>query len=161
MYSYNNTVIVDVQFVVSLNKEYTIKELAILPAAQPTPFYFLFKPPYPFRNLDRRAKYQNLYNCRFVNGLDWDFGIEDYSSIKQVLKTYQNCTIIVKGCEKKTALQKLLPLCNIVDLQAVSRLEDLPNFKHNCPYHAESFQRCVVNNVYKIRRCMDNKNLFN
>lgn len=161
MYSYADTVIVDVQFLLGKNKEYIIKELAILPVTQPTPYYFLFKPPHPFFKLGKRTQFQNLYNCRYINGLDWYCGNTDYSAIKEVLAPYQACTIIVKGAEKQVALLKYLPHSNIIDLiNEDFCLEDQQDFVHNCPYHNTSFQRCAINVTYKIRRYMDQKNLF-
>lgn len=161
MYSYSGTVIVDIQFLLGKNKEYIIKELAILPVTHPTALYFLFKPPHPFYKLGKRNQFQNLYNCRYINALDWYCGNVDYSLIKEVLNPYQDCTIIVKGNEKRAALMKYLPDSNIIDLKLEEfRLEDQQDFVHNCPYHNESFQRCAVNHTYKIRRYMEQKNLF-
>lgn len=162
MYPYSDSVVVDVQFLSGKNKENIIKELAILPVNCPNSLYFLFKAPYPFFKLGKRNQFQNLYNCRHINGLDWYSGNVDYSTIKEVLSAYQNCTIIVKGLEKKAALEKYLPYgTNIVNLQDESRLEDLQDFVHNCPYHESTYNRCALNNAYKIRRILEQKNLLN
>lgn len=161
MYAYSDTVVVDIQFLIGKNKENIIKELSILPVNNPSSFYFLFKPPYPFFKLGKRTQFQNLYNCRYINALDWYSGYVDFSTIKDVLSGYQNYTIIVKGLEKKAALQKYLPATtNIVDLDEESRLEDLHDFVHNCPYHDASYKRCAINNTYKIRRVLEQNRLL-
>lgn len=162
-YSYADTVVLDVQFLLGRNKENIIKELAILPVTHPTPKYFLFKPPFPFFKLSKRNQYQNLYNCRYINALDWYCGNVDHSALSDILTTYQSSTIIVKGLEKKAAIIKYLPGANIIDIQEeieVIRFEDAHDFVHNCPYHSVGFQRCAINNVYKLRRLMEQKNLF-
>lgn len=162
MYSYTDTVIIDVQFLLGKNKEFIIKELAILPVTHPTALYFLFKPPYPFFKLGKRTQFQNLYNCRYINGLDWYCGSVDYTAIKELLMPYQDCTIIVKGHEKKVALMNYLTSANIIDLIGEDFcLEYQQDYVHNCPYHNTGFQRCAINNTYKIRRYMEQKNLFN
>lgn len=161
MYTYHETVVVDIQFLLGKNKEYIIKELAILPINHPNPLYFLFKPPYPFFKLGKRIQFQNLYNCRYINALDWYSGNVDYCTIKDILSAYQNFTIIVKGQEKKVILQKYLPIpTNIVDLQSEDSLQDCPDFVHNCPHHNSTYSLCALNNVYKIRRMLEQKNLI-
>lgn len=162
MYSYTDTVIIDIQFLLGKNKEYIIKELAILPSTHITPLYFLFKPPYTFFKLGKRIQFQNLYNYRYINALDWYCGNVDYSSIREVLAAFQSYTIIVKGHDKKVALMTYLPNTNIIDLSSADFcLEDHQDFTHNCPYHHSSFQRCAINNTFKIRRYMDQQKLFN
>lgn len=162
-YSYADTVVLDIQFLFGKNKEYIIKELAILPVTHSTPQYFLFKPPFPFFKLSKRNQYQNLYNCRYINALDWYCGSVDYSALSDILTQYQNSTIIVKGSEKTDAIIRYLPGANIIDIQEEVeeiRFEDEHDFVHNCPYHSTGFQRCAINNVYKLRRLMEQKNVF-
>lgn len=132
-----------------------------MPINEPSAFNFSFIPPYPFFELGKRTQFQNLYNCRYINSLDWYSGNVDYSTIKDILHNYQNCTIIVKGLEKKIALQKYLPSStSVVDLQQDFSLHTCFDFVHHCNTHTSLDKLCAINNVYKIRRVLEQKNLL-
>jgi hypothetical protein len=160
MYSRDNAVIIDIQFMHGKSKEYIIKELAILHANYVAAQYYLLKPPYAFCKLGKRAQYQNLYNERYIHNMAWYCGYIDYSKVKYILQPYQNYTIIVKGEEKKNILEKYLSGSTIISLAENFSLQDGPNFTHNCPHHESAFQRCAVNHVYKVRRYLENENLL-
>lgn len=160
MFSYADAVIVDMQFSVGNNSDLFIKELAVLPGNGVAPYYYLFKPPFAFAKLGKRAQYQNLYNLRHINNLDWYCGTMDYSRIQNILAVFRENTIIVKGKSKKDTLAKFLPNAIIEDLGENFSLSAMRNFIHNCPYHDSTFSKCSINNVFKIRTWMEKNSLF-
>lgn len=115
--SRESCVIVDIQFNIGKNCDLIIKEMAILHANYVAPYYYLFKPPYPFCELSKKEKLQNNYNTKFINNLDWNAGYVDYNAITGILLQFKDHTIIVKGEQKKKLLEKLLPIgTNILEL---------------------------------------------
>lgn len=160
MFSHLDTFIIDVQFVVGNHGTHFIKELAILPINGVVPYYCLFKSPFPFVKLRKSAQYQNLYNLRFINNLDWYCGTTDYAKIKSTLMPFQNSTIIVKGKQKKDALAPFFPNKSIEDLDEDFSLSSLRDFLHNCPHHESTFSQCCINNVFKIRTWLEKNDLI-
>lgn len=154
----NKTVFIDVQFNIDMNGHNFIKEMAILKMDETFAKHYLVKPPHAFDLLQQNIMSQNFFNLKRINGLDWNCGDVNASEIAKSLSAYSNFTIVVKGLEKKLELEKYLTFTEIVDLGPGFSLKHLPDYIHHCPHHNSKFQRCAINNVFKIRRYVESLN---
>lgn len=150
--SSSSAVVLDIQFVVGNKQQYFAKELAILQNGRLTPDVYYLKPPYPLEELDAKAKWQNEFTCRNINGLDWDVGDLDYNELKNVLSSLTGRTIYVKGEQKEKFIQKYLPQSTAVINLDIPRLKNLQQFKVPCKIHTEEQfpARCAVQNCTNI-----------
>lgn len=159
-FNIQNTVLIDVQFVCGNFKQQYVKELVILFADSTNTIHHHFKPPYPECKLSSRYLKQNIFNQKYIHGLDWSSGDTDYSMLAYILQTLENYTVIVKGIEKATFLSQFISVDNIIDIQTNKSLSKMVDRYHNCPIHHRGYSRCGVNNVCKILFFLDANNMF-
>lgn len=162
----NNTdiVIIDIQFVIGNEKEYFIKELAILNFESLVAENYIFKPRFHYSKLNTQARIQDYYNYKNINGLRWMDGTLKYENIFDILQKLSDKALIVKGYDKKQILRFYLPTTKIIDLEMSQNLESYTtNSKNYCNLHKQRLKlRCASNNVLKIKQYMlDHKNLKN
>lgn len=154
------TVLVDLQFVCgNFNHQY-VKELVLLFADSTTPIHHHFKAPYHQDHLNKKIIMQNAFNKLHINGLDWNSGDMDYAMLTYILQTMENYTIVVKGAEKAAFLGQYLSANNIINIQTNRSLKNMVDRYHNCPIHHKGFQRCGINNVFKIMFFMVTNKMF-
>lgn len=145
-----STVLIDLQFVNgNFNQQY-VKELVILFADSSNAIHHHLRPPYSEKHLTRRVVRQNIFNRKFINGLDWNSGEMDYSMLAYILQTLEKYTVVVKGPEKAAFLSQFLDANNIMDIQTNKSLSNMVDRYHNCPIHHRGYKRCGINNVFKI-----------
>lgn len=159
-YKQARTVIVDIQFVVGNGSQYFAKEVVILFANSVFPKIFLLKSPYPFCELEQRAKNQCSFLYNKINGLKWTDGYIEYNRVTEILQQIKDFVIVVKGNDKKNFISKYIPFASIIDLDIGCSLKNLKNYDQNCIIHKSYFQRCGVNNVFKLLIFMEKHNLF-
>lgn len=144
------TVIIDLQFVCgNFNQKY-VKELVLLFADSITPIHHHFKAPYNQEQLNKKTLRQNAFIKLHINGLDWNSGDTDYSMLVYILQTVENFNIVVKGAEKAAFLSQYLSAKNIINIQTNRPLKNMVDRYYICPIHHRGFQRCGINNVFKI-----------
>lgn len=160
IFSIENTVVVDIQFLVGNNNHYYAKELVFLFSDSTTPIHHHIKQPHSEHELSNSAKQNNNYLLNFINGLDWTAGDVDYNNLDDIFQTISSYSIIVKGYAKKQFLAQYLPTNKIIDLSANTSLKNMYDRYHNCPIHDRSYSRCAVNNVHKIMYFMIENKMF-
>lgn len=142
--------LVDFQYCYGNQETIYIKELAIMGGASVVPIYYLFRPPFDQRELDKNIQDKNSYCKAAVHGINWNDGIFDYCSVGQILSTLNEYQyIFVVGYEKKKFLNKYLNT-NIITLELFTGLHNLPNYFTNCPFHRNLEFKCALNNLFKI-----------
>lgn len=156
----DKTVIIDIQFVTGNYNQVFAKEVVILFANSISPDQYLFKNPYSYLELNEKA----IKQCRFVhdniNGLNWSDGHIEYTQLKDILENIKDFTIIVKGIQKQQFIKKFLSCSNILDLNIGCSLKKLKKFQHNCEIHDPNYERCAINNVFKILFYLERNNFF-
>lgn len=149
----SDTVIIDIQFVVGNEREYYIKEIAILDLETLKLSNYIFKSKFAYSKLNSLARSQNFYNFKNINGLRWADGRLKYGEIINLLSAFKEKNIIVRGVEKKKELQKYLPTSNIIDLEMNKSLEICEDPGVCCKIHENRFNlRCATKNVLKIKQ---------
>lgn len=143
--------ILDIQFVCGNNGQYFIKELAVLTIGTICPKVYHFMPPYPYQELSLKAKRQNNYDVKNINGLHWSGGTINYNSLTEVFSTFENATIYVKGEVKASFIRKYLSTSEIIELMQIPRLSELVNFQSHCQIHNNvPSVRCALQNCINI-----------
>lgn len=103
--------------------EYIIKELVILDLTTNVVYPFMFKPPYPYKKLNSKAKRTNKWLIKSFHNITWNEGFTDYNEVDDVM--YHFCTefnrIYTKGLEKRNWIQKYTT-ANVIDLKIDSSL---------------------------------------
>lgn len=159
-YSQDLTVVVDIQFVAGNYGQLFAKEVVFLFTNSITPTYHLFKCPYSENELDAKAINQNKYTYNNINGLNWSDGSIEYNNMSQIFNGIKDFTIIVKGRQKQDFVKKFLVDSEIIDLDTGCSLKTMRNYSHSCPIHNHFYERCAINNVFKLLIFMEKQNLF-
>lgn len=145
--------IIDIQFVVGNEKEYYIKELAVLDLETSSIYHQIFKPKFVYSQLSIEAKRQDYFNYKNINGLRWSDGCLDYGEISNWLNMFTGKNIIVRGIDKKRVLQKYLPKTNIIDLEMSKSLYSCKDPGICCYIHKRRLDlRCATKTVLKIKQ---------
>ena len=140
----------------SLNK-FIFKEVAVLACeANAQPLVFLFKPPYPWIDIQQERKSCNYWLERNYHGLCWDSGHIPYEALQQTLEKALSGTpfIHVKGLQKKNWLSDVLPTKLIYNVEnfncpALHKLPQISDF--NCSYYTGvNNYSCAAKNVINI-----------
>ncbi len=160
-YQRSKVVLVDIQSVIGNNGQYFVKELVYMFANSINPVQHILKPPYAFEELNDDAVTQDKYLYHNVTRLRWNDGNDEYLQLPNILNNIQEYTIIVKGDQKKTFLQKFLKNSVIINLDDNISLNSMRNYFHNCQIHDSSFYRCAVLNVYKMLFHMEKNSMLN
>lgn len=127
-----------------------MKELAFMGGSSVIPNYFVFKQPFDYRELTRCGRRKNRYSQKFINGLDWSVGSEDYCSVGDILMALNNYKyIFVVGKLKKDFLLKYVTT-TVINLENKFRFSDLNNYFTSCPIHLDNRFKCALNNVFKL-----------
>lgn len=143
-------IIVDIQFICGNRGQCYVKELAILPHGCLIPFVYHFAPPYPREELSFKARLQNNYDFRNINGLNWNDGNIEYNQLANFLSQIKDSLIYVKGEAKEQFIRKYLPDANIQQLK-IPKLSSLQQFETSCEIHGRLPQlRCAVQNCVNI-----------
>lgn len=152
MYKINRSsvVFVDFQYCYGNQETIYIKELAFMGGASVVPTYYLFRPPFGTKELDKEIQDKNLYCKAAVHGINWNDGVIDYCSVGNILSPLNEFEyIFVVGFEKKKFLRKYLQT-NIISIEMYAGLHNLPNYFTNCPFHRDLQFKCALNNLFKI-----------
>lgn len=142
--------LVDFQYCYGNQETIYIKELAFMGGASVVPTYYLFRPPFDNRELDKKIQDKNSHCKAAVHGINWNDGIFDYCSVGDILSPLNEYQyIFVVGFNKKKFLSKYLNT-NIISLELFTGLHNLPNYFTNCPFHRNLEFKCALNNLFKI-----------
>lgn len=148
--SRSSVALVDFQYCHGNNEIIFIKELAFMGGASVVPAYFLFRPPFDYRELDKETRDKNLFCTSRVHGINWNDGTLDYCSVGDILSSLNGFDyIFVVGIQKQQFLKKYLKT-NVISLEMHTHLHNLPNYFTNCPLHREFQFSCALNNLFKI-----------
>lgn len=132
--------------------EYILKELVIMDLLTYVVYPFLFKPPFPFKKLNAKAKVTNKWIVKNFHHIDWNEGFIDYNEVDDVM--YHFCTefnrIYTKGLEKRNWIQKY-STANVVDVKIDK--EFIPCYNNLCVLGKNKSHRlaqCALKNVYRL-----------
>lgn len=142
--------LVDFQYCYGNQDSIFVKELAFMGGASVVPVYYLFKPPFGYKELDKDIQDKNLFCKSVVHGINWNDGMVDYCSVGDILSPLNEFDFIfVFGIEKKNFLYKYLHT-NIIALDMYTSIQNFPSFFTNCPFHKDLQYKCALNNLFKI-----------
>lgn len=146
----SRTALIDFQYCYGNQNTIFIKELAFMGGASVVPIYYLFKPPFSYKELDKDIQDKNLFCKSVVHGINWNDGTMDYCSVGDILTPLNEYEFIfVVGVEKKKFLAKYLNT-NIIALDMYTGLQNFPGYFTNCPIHKDFHYKCALNNLFKI-----------
>lgn len=155
---------IDIQFVVGNGRQLFVKELAMLRQGSIIPTLYFFKPPYPREELNDAITQHGEYICDNINNLQWNDGILLYNDIADILKSFSQHKIYVKGIQKKNFLRQYLQVSTeIVELEdEIPKLGSLRNYKAYCEIHYNKTKnhRCAVQNCINIYMYMLQNNII-
>lgn len=145
---------VDLQFIVRNGRQYFVKELAILQQGSLIPTLYFFKPPYPQEELNDANTHQENYICNNINSMHWKDGLIAYNDIGDILRTFSQYKIYVKGIQKKVFLRQYLQASTeIIELEnCIPKLSSLKNYDVYCEihYNKNKTYRCAVRNCINM-----------
>lgn len=135
------------------NDENVIKELAYYIVETGENGVFVFRPPFPYRELDIKDKRLNEWVSRNICSLNWndgDYDFKEFANIIGGLKEKANM-FWTKGLEKSIFLTKSLgSVVENVESWGCPKLSDHPiEPLLNCIYH-ENIERCCLFKAYKL-----------
>lgn len=153
-------VICDVQFFRNNDKSIILKSFSCCELFNSNDIidHFVFKPPFPFSdlNLTRRAEARHV--THFYHHINWDEGFIPYNDMSALLRSYlSNATeVIVKGDEKVKFINSVLHknLCYDVEKLNCPKLKDLKagySFFSSPPVSSLNVKvlRTWLNNLFK------------
>lgn len=87
--------------------KFIIKELAFLDISTNVVNYFLFKSPFPFRQLNNKSSRTNVWLMKHLHHIGWDEGFTQYKELDNIMKHYceQYDEIYTSGVEKTKWIQ--------------------------------------------------------
>lgn len=132
--------------------EFIVKELVI--ADVDTCFvvgYFLFKPPYTFSQLTKKAATTNRWLTSYFHYISWDEGFISYDELPSIIKHYMNIydCVNTRGHEKSQLLASFAkkPIINYHQKIPLRRFSapcvGIKDFRH-------SNTNCAVNNALRL-----------
>lgn len=150
---------------------FIVKEISVgtlSPLSDP-PYYvqrYLFKPPFPKKQLDKNALSANRYCTNYIHGLQWEDGEHEYNNLQEIITkaTHGYEKVVCKGPEKARFLEKLLQR-EVIDLgerylpTSINAMP-LPPFaakNFDCPHFGKCSTRQVLKILYWYRKV---SNLF-
>lgn len=133
--------------------EYIIKELVILDLLTCVVYSFLFKPPFPFKKLNAKAKKTNKWLVKNFHNIEWCEGFTSYKNLENIMYHFCNefTTIYTKGIEKRDWIQ-MYTTCRVINVQ-MSKDDHFNTFENICisvksKNHRKS--QCALKNVYRL-----------
>lgn len=153
-------IIVEIQGLRGKNGVFLPKEIAVLSIEEPLVAHWIVAPPYPFAELPKMSRTQNMYLSKFYHGLEWfegDLSCEQlYANLRQISR--ESVRIYTRGRDKAKLLCDVTSR-NIINLEDD---EDMPSFSHlprtsrKCMRHGlirnEAALRCALTNAYAIKK---------
>lgn len=118
---------------------------------------FLFKPPYPWQDLNINKRKSVCWVTKNLHGLQWEDGKQPYKCLFDILNSFvlnKVCNIYTKGSKKAKFLRNLLK-CNIIDigeLGCCSLYDEKAKMPDNifCYHHINNNKYCAKLNAYKL-----------
>lgn len=152
MFKINRTEVafVDFQYCHGNDNSIYMKELVFMAGTSVVPNFFLFRPPFDWRELTREGRRKNNYCKKFVNALEWSEGSINYCDVPDVLTPLDSYKyIFVFGKAKKDFLSKYIKSI-IVNLENKTSFKNCINYSTSCPLHPDMKFKCAMNNLFKI-----------
>ena len=100
-----NANFIDIQYFKLQNREFIIKELAVL-KKNGSLAHYIFKPPFHFLNLEPEERQQVRWITENCFNIPWHMGTTSYEDLDGILKNLQNDVYYTKGVTKSRWLQK-------------------------------------------------------
>lgn len=149
-------IIIDVQgFKQKKNNQFILKELAILTSGNQVQHY-IFKPPFPYKDLTLAEKKQVRWLQHNFHGFRWDDGDIPYHSICGVAdRLLRDKIIYVKGCEKIQWLKQIFGNKLIIydaEEEGCPKLTTEDESEPSCIVHKG---QCALKNVFIIRKFLN------
>lgn len=144
--------IVEFQAFIGNNNEFIIKELTFVDLVRGTTYYFLFKQPFPFSTLTKKAKTTNRWLMNNYHYIGWKEGFTRYKSVDDVM--YHFCSkfnrFYTRGEEKRKWIQMYTsdPVINVLidkgfKVEYHGSCLAVQDSKHNQ-------SQCAMQNAYRL-----------
>lgn len=153
--------VIDVQCVVDSDLHMVIKEICIADAQRATHvMHWLVQHPPTFR-LSPQSTKVNVWLQTHFHGIRYTDGHIPYSELARVLGAVNSryTAVYVKGIQKRNLLQRYLPKCTVIDLEAYGcpKCRMLQQQQHVCPFHSDRAQNktCAKAQCLALRVWMD------
>lgn len=135
------------------SNEFIVKELVVLDLNTNVPHYFLFKPPYPFHNCNKKNGSCNKWLEKHHHCIRWSEGYVEYEELGKIMHKFcsQFGTIFTSGLEKANFISQytLNRVINVDLLSEIKSINVIPlclsveNEKHK-------YEHCALARAYKL-----------
>lgn len=144
------------------DNKYIVKELVILDIKSGVSNYFLFKPPFPFHNLNEKYARTNKWLSKYFHHISWYEGFTDYKELNNILLQY--CSkykqVFTTGLEKCELLSSFAPsevtIYNIYKQKA----ENIPGICIGVRCKSHSFSNCAMSNAYSLKTTLTKESKY-
>lgn len=136
--------VVELQAFSDSNDNYIVKELAFLDMNTNAVYYFLFKPPFPFSRLSKKAQRSNKWLMKNYHYITWEEGFTSYKEIDNIMYHFGSkfTKYYTTGSNKKTWIS-MYTTKNVYDTPIKNNFKD--NYKGVCV--------CVQNQCHNNSIC--------
>lgn len=162
-------IFIDIQGFLDENDKFVPKEVAVLASKNEFIGHWIVKPTFPFQGLSDEIKKRNNWLTIHHHGIEWFEGETSINALNHFLQTIVTpcVNIYTRGRDKRKYLQ-MITSREIIDLEQDPLCPSYANMENtestmchaHVTKHFRSFKKfsCALNNVYKLRSWIGNKN---
>lgn len=147
-----NPCVVEFQAFSNSNDEYIIKELTFFDMSTNAVYSFLFKPPFPFRQLNKKAQRSNKWLMNNYHYITWEEGFTSYNEVHSVM--YHFCSKFTKfyttGSQKRNWIN-MYTTKDVYDILIDKTFKE--TYEGICVYvqnHGHSSSNCALQKAYRL-----------
>lgn len=135
------------------NGRFIIKELVIYDTTTHVVNYFVFKPPFHFRQLSRKASKTNNWLTLNFHYITWDEGFTEYKELDKILQHYsmQYDEVYTSGEEKSKFIERRVN-CKVVNIE-LNRQYSPSNFQGLCigiQNSKHKLTNCALSRAFRV-----------
>lgn len=134
--------------------KFIIKELAFFDITTNVVNYFLFKPPFPFKNLNRKSFRTNVWLMKHLHHITWDEGFTQYKELDNIMHHYcqQYDEIYTTGDEKSKWI-RMYSTSNVTNIiLSTDFATDLNGLCIGVKSPQHKTANCALTRAYKVGR---------
>lgn len=135
------------------DNKYIVKELVILDVKSGVTNYFLFKPPFPFHNLNKTSARTNSWLSKYFHHIPWQEGFTEYKELQNIFTQYCNNykNIFTAGLEKCELLSSYSSSkVNIFNITR-QKNEIIPGICIGVKCQKHKYHNCAMSNAYNLK----------
>lgn len=144
------------------NNKYIVKELVILDVKSGVTNYFLFKPPFPFKHLNKKNARTNRWLSKHFHHITWDEGFVDYRELRNILFQYSNKYkhIFTTGLEKCNLLSSYVSSEVTVYNICRNKEENISGICIGIRCKNHKFLNCAMSNAYSLKATLQRESKY-